>query len=81
MTENAMNVSKLVESVDTNDTEMGRDRAGVKITEGWERLVKTTASKVINILIVCNSRAGKWWGGEVNEAIRIRRGSREIHSE
>ena len=39
--------------------------------EGWERLVKTTASNVLGkALVVCN-RAIKWWDEEVKEATRV----------
>ena len=73
MAKNAVKFSELVKSVGTVDTEMERDRAGAKIIEGWEQLVKTTASKVIGKkLIVCN-RSVKWWDDEVKEAIRVRR--------
>ncbi|CAM9963467.1 unnamed protein product, partial [Sphacelaria rigidula] len=41
--------------------------------EGWEQMVKNTASEVIGRkLIVCN-RAVKRWDDEVKEAIRVRR--------
>ena len=40
--------------------------------EGWEKLVKTTASKVIGkTSIVCN-RAVKWQYEEVKEAVTVR---------
>ena len=59
----------MLKSVGTVDTEMERDRAGAKIIEEWEQLVKTTASKAIGKeLIVCN-RAVKWW----DEEVRVRR--------
>ena len=46
-------------------TEMERNRAGAKIIEGWEQLVKDTACKVIGKkLILCN-KAVKWWDEEV----------------
>jgi len=72
MTRNALKFSELVKSVGRVDTERERDRAGAKIIEIWEHLVKTTASKVIGKkLIVCN-KAVKWWDDEVKEAIRVR---------
>ena len=51
--------------------------------EGWEQLVKTTATKAIGEkMIVCN-RAVKWWDGEVKEAIHEskEKGTREIYIE
>ena len=65
--------SKLLKNVGPVDTEMGRDRAGAKIIEGCEQLIKNTASKVVGKkLIVCN-RAVKWWDEEVKDAVRVRR--------
>ena len=70
-----------MKSVGPVDTEKERDRAGAKIIEGWEQLVKNTASKVVGKkLIVCN-RAVKWWDEEVKEAVRVRRGPPEMHIE
>ena len=64
--------SELLERGGTVGTEMERNRAGAKIIEGWEQLVKDTACKAIGKkLILCN-RAVKWWD-EVKEAIRARR--------
>ena len=46
MTRNAVKVfSELVKSVSRVDTKRERDRAGVKIIEGWEQLVMTTHSE------------------------------------
>ena len=60
----------------TTRNDIERDGAGARIIEGWEQLVKTTASKVIGKkLIVCN-RAVKWWDEEVKEAITSRRKAR-----
>ena len=42
-------------SIGTTKNDMERDTAGARIIEGWEQLVKTTASKGIGKkLIVCN---------------------------
>ena len=52
---NAVKVSELLERVGVRGTEMERNRAGAKIMEGWEQLVKDTACKVIGKkLILCN---------------------------
>ena len=52
---------------------MESESAGARGIQGWEQLVKTTASKVIGKkLIVCN-RAVKWWDEEVKEVTRPRR--------
>ena len=73
MAKNAVKFSKMLKSVGPVDTEMERNRAGANILEGWEQLVKNTASKVVGKkLIVCN-RAVKWWDEEVKEAVRVRR--------
>ena len=73
MVRNAVKFSELLEEVGTVGTEMERNRAGAKIIEGWEQLVKDTACKVIGKkLILCN-KAVKWWDEEVKEAIRVRR--------
>ena len=47
MAKNAVKITKLLKSVGPVDTEMERDRAGAKIIEGWEQLVKNTARKVV----------------------------------
>ena len=63
----------MLKKVGPVDAEMERKRAGAKIIEGWEQLVKNTASKVVGKkLVVCN-RAVKWWDEEVKEAVRRRR--------
>ena len=55
MTKNTVKFSELVKRVGLVDTEMERDRAGAKIIQGCEQLVKTTTSKVVgNKQIVCN---------------------------
>ena len=55
MVRNAVKFSELLEEVGTVGTEMERNRAGAKIIEGWEQLVKDTACKVIGKkLILCN---------------------------
>ena len=43
----AVQFSELLESIGTTKNDMERDDAGGRIIEGWEQLVKTTASKVI----------------------------------
>ena len=74
---NAVKFSKMLKSVGPVDTEMERDRAGGKIIEGWEQLVKNTASKVMGKkLIICN-RAVNRWDEELKEALRVRR---EVHA-
>ena len=66
-----------MENLGKTKNDIERDNAGARIIEGWEQLVKTTASRVIGKkLIVCN-RAVKWWDEEVREAIR---GRREAHA-
>jgi len=53
--------------------------AGAKITEGWEQLVKTTASKVIDEKLIVYNRAVKWWD-EVTEAFKSKeRHMQDIH--
>ena len=47
MVRNAVKFSELLEEVGTVGTEMERNRAGAKVIEGWEQLVKDTACKVI----------------------------------
>ena len=42
MAENAMKLSELLERGGSRGTEMDRNRAGAKIIEGWEQLVKDT---------------------------------------
>ena len=42
MTKNEVKFAELLERVGTVDTEMEKNRAGAKITEGWEQLVKDT---------------------------------------
>ena len=69
----AVQFSKLLESMGTTKNDMKRDSAGARIMEGWQQLVKTTASKVIGKkLIVCN-RAVQWWDEEAKEAVRVRK--------
>ena len=64
LSRNSVSVFELLEHVGTVDT---------KRQSEWGPLFKDTASKVNgNKLIVCN-RAVKWWDGEVEEAIRVRR--------
>ena len=77
MSKNAEKFSELLESIGTTNNDVEKDSAGARAIEGWEQLVKTTASKVIGKkLIICN-RAVKWWDEEVKEAIKVRR---EIHA-
>ena len=47
MAENAMKLSELLERGGSRGTEMDRNRAGAKIMEGWEQLIKDIACKVI----------------------------------
>ena len=47
MIRNAVKVSELLEQVGAVGTEVERNRAGAKIIEGWEQLVKDTACKVM----------------------------------
>ena len=70
MAKKADQFSELLERIGKTRNDIERDDAGARIIiEGWEQLVKTTASKVIGKkLIVCN-RAVKWWDEEVKEAI------------
>ena len=60
MAKNPVKFSKMLKNVGSVYTEMEMNRAGGKIIEGWEKLVKNTASKVVGKkLIVCN-RAVQW---------------------
>ena len=54
---------------------MERDNAGARIIliEGWEHLVKTTASKILGNELTAYKRAVRGWDGELKEAIGIRR--------
>ena len=42
MAKNAVEFSKLLKNVGPVDTEIERNRAGAKIIEGWEQLVKNS---------------------------------------
>ena len=44
MKKNAVRLSELLENIGTTKNDIGRDNAGARIIEGWEQLVKTTAS-------------------------------------
>ena len=46
MAKNAEQLFELLESKGTTKNDMERDNAGARIIEGWEQLVKTTASSV-----------------------------------
>ena len=46
MVKNAEQLFELLESKGTTKNDMERDSAGARIIEGWEQLVKTTASSV-----------------------------------
>ena len=46
MAKNAEQLFELLESKGTTKNDMERDSAGARIIEGWEQLVKTTASSV-----------------------------------
>ena len=73
MAENTEHFSELLEIIGTTRNDIESDDVGDRIIEGWEQLVKTTASKVYGKkLTVCN-RAVKSGGEEVKEAIRVRR--------
>ena len=70
MAKNAERFSELLESICTTKNDKKIDSAGVRIIDGWEQLVKSTASKALGKkLIVCN-RAVYVWDEEVKEAIR-----------
>ena len=61
MAKNAERFSELLESIGTTENDKERDSAGDRNIEGWEQLVKNTASEVIGKkLILCN-RAVKSW--------------------
>ena len=72
MAKSAVLFTELLERVGRVDTEMERNRAGAKIVEGWEQLVKNTASEVIGKKLILCKRAVQWWDEEVKEAIRVR---------
>ena len=50
-------LSELLESVGTTKNDTERDSAGARITEGWEQLVKTTATKVVGGKLIFRSSA------------------------
>ena len=55
MAKNAERFSELLESICTTKNDKKIDSAGVRIIDGWEQLVKSTASKALGKkLIVCN---------------------------
>ena len=73
MAKRAEQFSELLNIIGTTRNDLERDYAGGSIIEGWEKMVKTTARKVIGKKwIVCN-RAVKWWEEEVKEATTVRR--------
>ena len=41
------NFPDLLENISTTKNDIERDNAGARIIEGWEQLVKTTTSEVI----------------------------------
>ena len=45
MARNAVEFSEFLKSLSTVDPGIERNRAGAKVIEGWEQLVKITASK------------------------------------
>ena len=53
MAKNADRFSELLESVCTTESDAEREIAD-SIVEGWEQLVKNTASKVLGKLMICN---------------------------
>ena len=61
MAKNAERFSELLESIGTTENDTERDSAGDRIIEGWEQLVKNTASKVIGKKLIIYNRAVKWW--------------------
>lgn len=64
MTKIAVKFYELLEGGGTIDTETERDPAAAKIMEGWEQLVKATASKVIGKKSTFRNRAVKRWNEE-----------------
>lgn len=73
MARSAVKFPQLLESAGTVDTEVVRGRPGAKVVEGWEQLVRDTASEVVGEKLIASNTAVKWWGMEVREAARIRR--------
>ena len=56
MAKNTVKFSKMLKNVGPVDTEMERNRAEAKIIEGWEQLVKNTASKVVGSRVQWSSK-------------------------
>ena len=54
--------SELLESIGTTENGTGRDSAGDRNIEGWEQLVKSTASKGIGRKLIVCIKAVTWWG-------------------
>ena len=81
MAENAAKRSELLQGVSTVDTKMESDQVGTKVIEGWEQLVKTTATTtILKKLIVCNGAVERR-DEKVQEAIRIERGTPKTHTD
>ena len=57
--------SELLESIGTTEDDTERGRARDRIIEGWERLLKNTARKVIGKNLITRNRGVKWWDEEV----------------
>ena len=75
MAVNDKKLSELIEAMGTPKDAEGRDQAGSRIIEGWEKLVNTTASRVLGRKLIVCKRAVKWWDEEIKQAIRVRRES------
>ena len=61
MAKNAERFSELFENIGTTENDTERDGAGDRIIEGWEQLVKNTATKVIGKkLMICNTAVKSW---------------------
>ena len=68
-----------MESIGTSENHVERDNPGARTIEGWQQLVKTTASNVAGKqLVVCN-RTPKWWDEELQEAVRVERHTQYVY--
>ena len=74
VSKNAERFSELLESaISPTEHETERDSGEDRVIEGWEQLVKNSASKVSGTeLIICN-RAVKCWDEKPKDALRVRR--------
>lgn len=69
MAKNSVKFTQSLKRVGTADIEPERNRAGAKVIERWEQLVKNTPGESTwKKLIVC-VRTVKWWGEEAEGAI------------